>query len=457
MSLPKIIQAGPEVALSTWTLARAVAEAGQLGVVSGTVLPAILARRLQLGDDDGHLRHAFEHFPFPGLARRVWEGFFVPGGKRVDDPFELTRQPTLDSGPALIELTILASFAEVFLAKTGHTGSIGIQFHGRVQLPLLPLLYGALLAGVDYVLVSGGNPRAVPAMLERLVHGEPAELSVSVAAGQVQEHLACGFDPSAFVDPRQVQLKQPQLLLSTASAEQAAATLLQTQGRVDGWIFATPGAELPTSSEYARLQSLGAPFWVGGRGADPARLAQALAQGAAGIEISTPFTFCEESALAGDLKQRLLVRCRRDAEDLDVDWTTSPTGAPVQVLRLEQTTADPLTFAQRERFCDVGHFRQPFRRTDGSIGYRCPGEPLDYYLQKGGVPAESAHQRCFCNGLLASLGLAQIQAGRAVEQALIPAGEEIRSLAQYLKPGQNSYTAAEVIDHLLGHAAQAAA
>ena len=48
--LPPVIQGGMGVAVSSWPLARAVAAAGQLGVVSGTALDAVLARRLQDGD-----------------------------------------------------------------------------------------------------------------------------------------------------------------------------------------------------------------------------------------------------------------------------------------------------------------------------------------------------------------------------------------------------------------------
>ena len=42
--------------VSAWQLARAVSQTGQLGVVSGTALAAILVRRLQTGDPDGR-RH----------------------------------------------------------------------------------------------------------------------------------------------------------------------------------------------------------------------------------------------------------------------------------------------------------------------------------------------------------------------------------------------------------------
>ena len=80
MSQPKIIQGGMGVAVSGWKLARTISRLGQLGVVSGTGLAIILARNLQLGDLDGHLRRALQQFPIPAVAARVLAQYFVPGG-----------------------------------------------------------------------------------------------------------------------------------------------------------------------------------------------------------------------------------------------------------------------------------------------------------------------------------------------------------------------------------------
>jgi nitronate monooxygenase len=67
--------------ISDWRLARAVSSQGQLGVVSGTALDVILARRLQMGDPGGHMRRGLEHFPVPDVARRMLDDYYVPGGK----------------------------------------------------------------------------------------------------------------------------------------------------------------------------------------------------------------------------------------------------------------------------------------------------------------------------------------------------------------------------------------
>jgi NAD(P)H-dependent flavin oxidoreductase YrpB (nitropropane dioxygenase family) len=66
------------VAVSSWRLARAVAAHGHLGVVSGTALDVVLARRLQLGDPGGEIRHALEAFPDQRLALTCWIAFFCP-------------------------------------------------------------------------------------------------------------------------------------------------------------------------------------------------------------------------------------------------------------------------------------------------------------------------------------------------------------------------------------------
>ena len=63
MRYPIIIQGGMGVGVSNWVLANAVSKQGHLGVISGTFLDTVFARRLQLGDPGGHLKRAIDHFP----------------------------------------------------------------------------------------------------------------------------------------------------------------------------------------------------------------------------------------------------------------------------------------------------------------------------------------------------------------------------------------------------------
>ena len=81
MEHPLIIQGGMGVGVSNWVLAKAVALRGQLGVVSGTCLDAVLVRRLEDGDVGGHIRRAMEQFPMPEVVDEVLRKYFRPEGR----------------------------------------------------------------------------------------------------------------------------------------------------------------------------------------------------------------------------------------------------------------------------------------------------------------------------------------------------------------------------------------
>ncbi|MEI8343231.1 MAG: nitronate monooxygenase, partial [Verrucomicrobiota bacterium] len=180
MEYPKIIQGGMGIGVSNWTLARTVSKLGQLGVVSGTAVDAVLARRLQLGDLGGHIQRAFENFPFPEMARRIFDQYFVSGGKPENQPFKAIPFHSHQSSQSLTELTVLANFTEVFLAREGHDGLVGINFLEKIQTPTLPSLYGAMLAGVAFVLMGAGIPRTIPGILDDLAVGKPVKLRLDV-------------------------------------------------------------------------------------------------------------------------------------------------------------------------------------------------------------------------------------------------------------------------------------
>src|SRR6266513_6453736 len=86
---PVLIQGGMGAAVSDWRLARAVSLTGQLGVVSSTALDTILARRLQDGDPDGHMRRGLAMFPYPEIAQRILDKHYIPGGKPPGTPYRL--------------------------------------------------------------------------------------------------------------------------------------------------------------------------------------------------------------------------------------------------------------------------------------------------------------------------------------------------------------------------------
>lgn len=303
--LPRIIQGGMGVAVSSWRLARAVSLRGQLGVVSGTGIDTIVARRLQLGDPGGHLRAAFDAFPVPAIARRVWERHYIEGGKARGAAYKSKAVPTLKMPRALLDLIVLSNFAEVYLAKAGHSGKVGINLLEKVQLPNLATLYGAMLAGVDYVLMGAGIPRSIPAVLDHFAAGEPAELPLDVAGALPGEKFVSRFDPRSFLGDAVRPLQRPQFLAVISSSTLALTLVRKSNGRVDGFVVEGPSAgghNAPPrgakvldekgepvygprdAPDLEQIRALGLPFWLAGSYGDAARLQQALELGASGIK-----------------------------------------------------------------------------------------------------------------------------------------------------------------------------
>ena len=53
--------------------------------------------------------------------------------------------------------------------------------------------------------------------------------------------------------------------------------------------------------------------------------------------------------------------------------------------RVEGTVSEEATYAARPRLCDLSYLREPYERADGSVGYRCPSEPVEVFVRKGGA------------------------------------------------------------------------
>ena len=164
--------------------------------------------------------------------------------------------------------------------------------------------------------------------------------------------------------------------------------------------------------------------------------------------IGTAFAFCAESGLDPTLKARTCELSRTRDVRIFTDPAASPTGFPFKVLDLPGTLSEPDTYAAHPRRCDLGYLREIYTRPDGALGYRCPAEPEEDFTAKNGAPADTCGRKCLCNGLLATIGLAQRAPGQD-EPALITAGHDINLISKYLESGATNYTAADVIRHTL--------
>src|SRR3954465_15076440 len=188
------------VGVSNWRLAQAVSRLGQLGVVSGTALDQVFVRRLADGDQGGHVRRALDAFPFPEMARRLWADYFVGGGKPAGAAYPVTAMHQRREPPKLIELCIAANFVEVFLAREGHPNPVGINFLEKVQLPHLASIYGAMLAGVGYVLMGAGIPLHIPRVLDAFSAHRPAEYKLAVTGLAQDAEVLMRLDPLEFAE-----------------------------------------------------------------------------------------------------------------------------------------------------------------------------------------------------------------------------------------------------------------
>ena len=474
MKLPTIIQGGMGVAISDWKLARTVSKLGHLGVVSGTGLGPILAARLQDGDPGGHCRRALAAFPFQEPAQHILEKYYVEDGIGPNTAYKRATMWSVTPTVELNQLTVIANFAEVWLAREGHTGLVGINLLEKVQLPNLSSLYGAMLGGVDVVIMGAGVPIQIPGVLDDLAHHKAVSYRLDVIGAGADDDFRIYFDPeAAFPGVTKLigALRRPMFLPIISSNVLAQALLKRSTGEVDGFVIETPiagGHNAPPRGplnlnehgepvysekdivDLEKLKTLGKPFWLAGGYGDPDKLREALDAGAAGIQVGSAFAFCEESGMEHGLRQRVVEQVLAGEADVHTSPLASPTGFPFKVVRIEDTLSEANVYAERERVCDIGFLRLMYRREDGRIGYRCPAEPLEQYVKKGGKAADTEGRTCLCHNLSATAGFANHKKDGYVEPPLVTSGDDLVNITRFIKAGATSYTAQDVIEHILG-------
>jgi nitronate monooxygenase len=467
---PVIIQGGMGSGVSNWRLARTVSQRGQLGVVSGTALDQILAWRLQDGDPGGHMRRALDAFPNQAMARRVRDLYFIEGGKADGAPYKRIPMPLIDAPVEVRELTVVANFVEVWLAKEGHANPVGINYLDKLQLHHLPATYGAMLAGVDYVLMGAGIPLKYPAVLDAFAERQPAAYPLNVTGAQAGDDTLMRLDPRDYLGAAAEPLKRPKFLAIVASNTLALTMLKKANGRVDGLIVEGPTAgghnapprgplQLSEKGEpvygerdvvdLAKLAALGVPFWLAGGYGSAEKLKEARAAGAAGIQVGTAFAYCEESGLDPEARMTILEDVAAGRARVFTDPLASPTGFPFKVVSLKGSNSEQEVYDERPRICDLGYLREAYRTPEGTIGYRCPAEPVTLYVSKGGPAEEAEGRKCLCNGLMANIGLPQMR-GKYLERPLVTSGDDLEGIKRFLREGSLSYSAIDVLDGLLG-------
>lgn len=469
ISLPKIIQGGMGVGVSSTTLANTVSRHGQLGVVSGTALGLTFARRLMQKGNEAYVE-AMKHFPFKKVIERIQSRFHP---KVEQEPFKMVEMPTIHPSEDLNELIVVANFVEVHLAKKGHSGIVGINFLEKIQFPTLASIYGAILAGVDYILMGAGIPIRMPEVIRKLTKHETATLPIKVANDTTSDTELSIFSPQNFAkDEPLPKLKKPQFLAIIGSHTLATYLAKSEFGSPDGFVVELPvagGHNAPPRGKYPLtetgepiygerdqvdfdvIKSLNLPFWIAGGYGNHGGLQGAIDLGAVGIQVGTAFAFSNESGFEASLKQTVLKQIMTNGVRVKTDIKASPTGFPFKVAEISGTLSEEQTYENRKRVCDLGYLREAYRKENGSLGYRCPSEPVADYIKKGGKIEDTIGRKCLCNGLVSAVGLAQTRKDGSHELPLITSGDHLNDLKPLINPETFQYSAIDVLNHLLNN------
>jgi nitronate monooxygenase len=203
-------------------------------------------------------------------------------------------------------------------------------------------------------------------------------------------------------------------------------------------------------ADLAAFREMGLPFWLAGSCGSAEGLKLALAEGACGVQVGTAFALCEESGLMPEARRELIRLALAGETNVFTDPLASPTGFPFKVVALPGSLSNGAVYQQRKRVCDLGILRQPYRRADGTIGYRCPAEPVDAYVAKGGKKEDTVGRKCLCNALIANAGMPQRLSDGSYELCLITMGDDLTEVGRFCNPGSLDYSAADVVRILLG-------
>lgn len=464
--LPVIIQGGMGIAVSNWELAKTVSLKGQLGVVSGTAIDNVMARRLQDGDKSGNTRRALAAFPNQEIVQKILAKYFIDGGKAPETPYIMVPKITLEQKRDAQEILIVANFVEVWLAKEGHDGLVGINFLHKIQMTTAASVLGAMLAGVDYIIMGAGIPRELPKLIRQISKLEVGSVPVDVIGGPAAQTT---INPLDFV-PSGTKIKKPKFLAIISVDVLGTYLARDEETRPDGfiiehnsagghnapprgkWEFDANGEPIYGPKDIAdieKMKKLGLPFWLAGTYGSPERVKAALNQGAAGVQVGTLFAISNHSGFSGKTRKQLLDKLKSNSLEIKTDVKASPTSFPIKIAKLEGHTSTSEGFAARPKLCDLGYLREPAISETGRTIYRCPSEPDDQFIKKGGAAEDIDGRKCLCNGLMANIGLPQARKDGYVEAPIVTLGSDIEGAKVLLKSHPDGYGADEAVNWLL--------
>jgi len=420
--MPRLIQAGMGIHISSAKLANTTSRLGALGVVSGAALRHIIIEDIRAGDANS-IELARE-FPVPAYVEELLA--FAPGGAKhrhavpVDTP-----DPKFSAYPR--RLSAIATFVEVRRARQGHRGKVGINVMWKATLTVLPSIYGAMLAGVDALLCGAGVPMELPDIVARIRAGQDMEYLPLTGTG-THTRMAIAGDNTAPALQAMEPPKMMPILSNFAFSKRILDVWHKEYGGARPFAFvlenhAAGGHNAPPrnktefteqdsiESYFDKVLNLGVPIYVAGafkNGGTRADFEEWTARGAYGLQVGSRFALCNESGLRPDLREGIIDASARGELCVETEALMSPTGYPLKSVKLPGTVAQEGVYEARPRICNKMYLtRSHFEpQEDGTVKetYICPAMPQDQYARLGGDAADTRDRVCLCNGLLSTAG-----------------------------------------------------
>lgn len=448
---------GMGVDISSKLLAGTVAKLGGAGTLSETGGAIRIARVLQDGDKDGHIRESLAQFPNQNMVDYAMDKYYQPDGKRPErrgfryrpvPKYFLENRELRNLGVAEVEmLTVLDAFEQVVTARriSEGNGLIGVNGLGKIPMPMPAALYGAMLGGADYTVRGAGVKPDIPEVIDTLYRGNPVDYAIKVDYAQIgspHKNAAVHFDPTPY---QGLPASRPEFwaIAGTIGGAQAyldgGADVIVREDRVAG------GHNMPERIKEDPIESfieLDAPIILAG-GVARMGLRRAIEIGAAGIQVGSLFAVSRESGMAPAERGKAITMALQGTLEIVDDVDVSPTGYPFRTANIPHTAVDPETSGSMTRECPLSVLQTPYENSEGNIEYRCPADSIDKALPKFRGPkavAKVMGARCLCRVLFASSGKGQenIQTGEK-DVSLVTLGatapDDIRDIvAQYGRP-----------------------
>ncbi len=419
--MPRLIQAGMGIHVSSAHLANRASRLGALGVVSGAALRHVIIEDIRAGDAESIA--VARTFP---VRRYVDELLaFAPGGARHTHAVPIDT-PDSERGRLPKRLSVMAAYVEVLRARRGHRGKIGINVMWKCTLTALPTIYGAMLAGVDALLCGAGVPMELPDIVRRMRAGEDLEyLPLTGTGTHVRLKISeDGTAPllSSMPVPRMIPILSnyafsKRIVDNWAKEHATRPFAFVLEHHEAGGHNAPPRNKSEFTEQddidryFDKVKALGVPIYVAGafaEGGSGRDLESWIARGAYGIQVGSRFALCSDSGMRADLRERIIAANAQATLHVTTSPAMSPTGYPLKVVPLPGTVSDPATYAVRERICNRLYLAQSHFETgaDGAVieTYVCPAMPQEQYVRLGGDATDTAGRVCLCNGLLSTAG-----------------------------------------------------